>query len=73
METTTNTDGLSLYGVKGIRNKNKQKDRTIVITNLSMESKTEEGQEHVGDNNVTMNENTNPVEHQGGQSELEEP
>ena len=36
MKTTTNTGGLSLFGVGGIRNKNKQKDRTNIITSLSM-------------------------------------
>ena len=73
MQTTTNTDGLSLFVVGGIRNKNKQKDRTNVITSLLMESKTEEEQEHGGDNNVTMNGNTDPVEHQGEQIEVEKP
>ena len=34
MKTTTNNDGLSLFGVEGIRNKNKQEDRTNIITSL---------------------------------------
>ena len=55
MQTTTNTDGLSLFGVGGITNKNEQKDRTNIITSLLMELKTEEEQEHRGDNNATMN------------------
>ena len=41
---TTNTGGLSLFGVGGTRNENKQKDRTNIITSSSVESKTEEEQ-----------------------------
>ena len=48
MNTTNNPDtgGLLLFVVRGTRNENKQKDRTNIITSLSMESKTEEEQEH---------------------------
>ena len=39
---TPDTGGLLLFGVGGTRNENKQKDRTNIITNSSMESKIEE-------------------------------
>ena len=63
MKTTTNTGGLSLFGVGGIRNKNKQKDRTNIITISLMESKTEEEQEHEGDDNAMTSGGIDLVKH----------
>ena len=47
-DTTDNpeTGGISLFGVRGNRNENQQKDRTNIITSSSIEL-TEEEKEHI--------------------------